>query len=163
MTHLRCVLKVETEGLSKGLHRKELNLLPRARGQLCSDRSQPQNNKLRNMLIQCGLRNKQKTTKQKVRLKSHCNTMINSGLSPQKINLCAYKISRHSWIPEDLSWTPTSTPNRHMTRRVICLWIQVLKMYELEIYTDSLYYRNLKLEEWTMDNLSKVGLYIIYF
>lgn len=36
-------------------------------------------------------------------------------------------------------------------------------MYELEIYTDSLYYRNLKLEEWTMDNLSKAGLYIIYF
>lgn len=71
MTHLRCVLEVKTEGLSKGLHRKELNLLPRARGQLYSDISQAQNNKLRNMLIQCDLGSKQKTTKQKVRLTSH--------------------------------------------------------------------------------------------
>lgn len=45
MSNLNCVSEVEAPRFSEGLHRKELDPVPRTRNQLCSD-PRPQNKKL---------------------------------------------------------------------------------------------------------------------
>lgn len=49
-------------------------------------------------------------------------------------------ISGDFWIPEDPPWIPT--PNCNRLQRRMC-WIQDLKIYELETYTDSPYFGKL--------------------
>lgn len=59
-------------GFSELFHRKELGPVPRTRSQLCSD-PKPQNN-VRDMLIHCGVGNKQKPTTKNSNL-NHTSTL----------------------------------------------------------------------------------------
>lgn len=89
---------------------------------------------------------------------NHTDSLMGRVPFPWKMHTYAYKnvgvqFQVSSGFLKTLHGLP---PNPQWTKRVICLWIQYLKIYELETDSDSPYSRNPELEEWTMASFLSV-------